>query len=231
MNPQRCPRCWASRVQRSLHAGRTGAFDLHACETCGGVWLDAEAAARVLADTELQPAGQPPSLFCPCCNQGVAPVRVQPSGVVVDRCDAHGVWFDARELDAICAHAAARKGLKLPARAATVAGAGSAVLTAAAAGAAAALAVAAVSEDEGAEGTARGVVADALVTMPETVYFGAEAVVGAVADSTVAADAADAAGDLASGAADVAGDVASGAAEAGSSVLETLTDLLGALFD
>ena len=215
--PQRCPRCWATRVQRPLQAGRTGSFDLHACETCGGVWLGVEASRRILGDVEPAPSGQPPALFCPCCNGAATPLTVPP-GVVVDRCDAHGVWFDARELDTICAAVARDKGVRVPARAAaSVSGTQVAVLAAAAAGAATALAVADAPGSQ--QGPSPGALAgDALLTMPETVYFGAEAAAGAVSDV---------AGDVAEGAATVA----EGAAEAGSSVLETLTDLLGALFD
>lgn len=222
--PKRCPRCWASRVQLPLQHGRTGSFDLFACQQCGGVWLDAEAAGTVMSDVEHVASGQPPSLFCPCCDRGMAPLITRPSGVVVDRCDAHGVWFDARELDAICAEVAKRKGVRIPARAAAVVGAG-AVVTAAAAGAAAALAVADASSPEQPGGGNTAL--DIATEMPETLYFGAEAAGGAVSDAVDGSAVADAAGDALEGAAGLA----EGAAEMGSGVLEAITGVLGALFD
>ena len=114
-------------------------------------------------------------------------VLVRPTGIVVDRCDADGVWFDARELDAICAAAAERKGVRLSARAASEAG---------------------------------GIAMDVALTMPETVYFGAEAIGGAIVDAS---------GN--SSVAELAGDALVGASEAGSGVFESLGELLGALFD
>ena len=222
--PQRCPRCWASRIQLPLQHGRTGTFDLHACAQCGGVWLGPDAAHKVLAETDHAPSGQPPSLFCPCCNGGMTPLLVRPSGVVVDRCDADGVWFDAQELDAICAQAARRKGVRMPARAAAVVG-GVGVVAAAAAGAAAAFAVADAAEPSP---SGRGNTAlDVALEMPETVYFGAEALGGAVSDAADVTGVAEVAGDALEGATGLA----EGAVEAGSTVLETLGELLGALFD
>ncbi len=230
--PQRCPRCWASRVQLALQRGQTNTFSLDACSQCGGVWLDRQAAQRVLSDSPAQPTGQPPSLFCPCCDQGMAPHTVPPSGMVVDACGTHGVWFDAHELDAICAAAAQRKGLKVPARVA----AGATVLAAAAAAAATAVAVADMSSsDDASSGTSPGDVAlDMGLTAPETVYFGAEAVGGAVSDVVGGpdlGDAAEGAGDLVGAAAEGAGDWVEAGVETGSTVLEAVTGLLGALFD
>lgn len=148
---------------------------------------------------------------------------VRPTGVIVDQCDAHGVWFDARELDVICAEVAQRKGVKLPARAAAVAG-GAAVATAAA-GVAAALAVAEAT-DSGPGGRQTPLL-DIALEMPETVFYGAEAVGGAVSDAVEATDV----GEVATGVFEGGADLASEAAEAGSGVLEVVVELLGALFD
>jgi hypothetical protein len=154
----------------------------------------------------------------------MAPLLTRPAGVVVDQCAEHGVWFDARELDAICAEVAKRKGVRVPARAAAVVGAGAVVATAAA-GAAAALAVA---DASGSPQPGRGNVAlDIATEMPETVFFGAEAAAGAVSDAVDGSDIADAAG----GALEGAAGLAEGAAEAGAGVLEAITSVLGALFD
>lgn len=154
---------------------------------------------------------------------------VQPSGVVVDSCEADGVWFDARELDAICAAAAKRKGIRLPAGAAAV---GASVLAVAAAGAATAFAVAGTSSSS--PSNTENVALDMLMTAPETVYFGVEAVGGAVSDlagEAAVGGAVEGASDLAGAAVEGAGDVADVAVEAGSGVLDVVTGLLGALFD
>lgn len=173
-----------------------------------------------MSDVEYVSADQPPSLFCPCCDRGMAPLITRSCRVVVDRCDEHGVWFDARELDAICAEVAKRKGIRVPARGAAVVGAG-AVVAAAAAGAAAALAVADTRSP--AQPGQRNVALEVATEMPETIYFGAEAAAGAVSDAVEGSAVAD----VLEGAAGAA----EGAAEAGSSVLEAITSVLGALFD
>jgi len=231
--PHRCPRCWASAAQVPLVHGRTKTFDLHACKRCGGVWLGRDAADKVLADAKQDGAGQPPSLFCPCCERGLKPVLVRPPGVVVDRCPADGVWFDVRELDAICAEAAKRKGIAVPARAAAVAGAGLAAT--AAAGAAVALAVA---ESTGSNRESPGSVAVDIVTqMPETVYHGVEAVGSVMPDADAASEVAGGMAEVAGGVAEAgggmlegAGELAEGAVEAGSGILDVLSGLLS-LFD
>lgn len=158
----------------------------------------------------------------------MAPHTVPPSGVVIDVCDSDGVWFDARELDAICAAAAKRKGVQLPARAAT----GATVLAAAAAGAATALAVADMSSSD--DRSSDNIAVDMIATAPETVYFGAEAIGGAVSDAVGGpdvSDVAEGASDLAGAAAEGAGDLVGAGVEAGSTVLDAVTGLLGALFD
>ena len=155
---------------------------------------------------------------------------VQPSGVLVDACQAHGVWFDTRELDAICTAAAQRKGLRLPVRMEV---AGGTVLAAAAAGAAAAFAVA-DAEPTGRDSSSGNIALDTVLTAPETVFFGAEAAASAVNDAAGGIDVGDAvegAGEVAGGALEGAGELVEGAAEAGSGVLEVVTELLGALFD
>lgn len=231
----------------------TKSFVLHACNTCGGVWLDPAAASHVLRETSEAPGNHPPALLCPCCDRGMPPVWVPEAQVMVDRCAEHGVWFDHSELDAICRAAAQRKGVSLNALPRVGVGAAvgaGAVVAAAAASAAAAYAVA-DSQKPRSTTTASDVVGEVLLEMPETVYFGAEAAVETAADVAVgagveigsgvqglgetageaAAAATETASDVAAGAADLASSAAEVAAEAGSGFLDVVTGVFGALFD
>ena len=238
---------------RALQRGMTKSFVLHACNTCGGVWLDAHAAAHVLRDISEAPGNHPPALLCPCCDRGMPPVWVPEAQVMVDRCAEHGVWFDHSELDAICRAAASRKGVSLDALPSVGIGAAvgaGAVVAAAAASAAAAYAVADAQKPRSTM-SAGDVAGEVLLEMPETVYFGAEAAVDAAADVAVGAgveigagvrglgetagdaavSATEAASDVAAGAAEVASSAAEVAADVGSGFLEAVTGVFGALFD
>lgn len=84
------------------------------CAGCGGVWLDEPTFERLCADRERQSAvlakdarvsGAVPVLDgvryvrCPACDKVMNRVNfARVSGVVVDRCRGHGVWFDHDEL-------------------------------------------------------------------------------------------------------------------------------------
>ena len=107
-----CPRCGVA-----LFEGRSNDVTLCACGSCGGVWLDNEVARRLvracppeaerLADLAADyatvlgvPAGP---ADCPVCRATMRRVMVPPTSVEVDACDAHGTWFDRRELQAVVA--------------------------------------------------------------------------------------------------------------------------------
>ena len=96
-------------------AARVGSVTLDECTRCGGLWVDSRSFRRICEQTEEQtviltatePAGGPPEEVnrparywpCPECRrlmhrQNFARV----SGVIVDTCRGHGVWFNQGEL-------------------------------------------------------------------------------------------------------------------------------------
>ncbi len=109
--PLECPRC-----EKPLEARLLADTLVDQCTDCGGVFLDHEALGAVLNDRtrqaplrerllKLPSAGSLPNprevvyLRCPECATLMA--RRNPahrSGIIVDVCAAHGVWFDDREL-------------------------------------------------------------------------------------------------------------------------------------
>lgn len=105
--PAHCPRCNGVLWGRALPAG-TG----HACGTCGGVWLDNAAAARMTevlcsdtlahADAGARLAQHAPdtrgALACPSCGATLERTTVGQTRVEIDFCRAHGTWFDRDEL-------------------------------------------------------------------------------------------------------------------------------------
>lgn len=110
--PLHCPRCEGEQLEARLLADTL----VDQCAKCGGVWLDHEVLDRLLTDRSRQaplrerllqmPAAAPHEdtrkvvyLRCPEC--AVLMNRRNPahrSGIIVDVCAGHGVWFDDREL-------------------------------------------------------------------------------------------------------------------------------------
>ena len=111
-----CPRC-----DVDLKAERMDGVEVDRCPTCWGTWLDKGEFARLLAqslrglrfseeetDTVLKglvheantPKPRPdPRLSCPKCGKPMGKVRHNAARLIVlDRCDAHGLWLDAKEL-------------------------------------------------------------------------------------------------------------------------------------
>jgi Zn-finger nucleic acid-binding protein len=97
---------------------KVGSVTLDECTGCGGLWVDPASFERICAEREEQafvlqasfpapetpPASRPPQRYWPCpeCRrlmnrQNFAHV----SGVIVDVCKGHGVWFDQGELQRI----------------------------------------------------------------------------------------------------------------------------------
>jgi Zn-finger nucleic acid-binding protein len=115
-----CPACGAGHLLRNRSLGTTG-FSALECPSCSGMWLDGdvfehlEEQARAAADPVTDPAkiraerqsrlqrAQPPGPFYrPCAVCGTPMIRVnfeRVSGIVLDQCKGHGIWFDATELD------------------------------------------------------------------------------------------------------------------------------------
>ncbi len=102
-----CPAC------RGTLKPTESKWHVRACNLCGGVWTDTEAARRIVTavDRELvglakeaathahdsvatAPAGTPRP--CPVCQKPLQEVRA--ARVNVDVCAEHGTWFDRDEL-------------------------------------------------------------------------------------------------------------------------------------
>lgn len=96
-----CPRCRNVVLQPMTAHGVATLV----CARCYGLWLDhAAASSFALTDAAAAPAE---ALPCPVCATAMRAWKVR--GVVIDRCDLHGVWFDHAELDRVIerAHAPA----------------------------------------------------------------------------------------------------------------------------
>jgi Zn-finger nucleic acid-binding protein/ribosomal protein L40E len=117
-----CPACGDGRFLHSRALGGTGMAVLE-CGVCAGLWLGAdvfltlEERARKLAPPAADPAalraeaakrarvpqaGGPFYRACPLCRTPMTRINFERvSGVLLDRCRDHGIWFDATELDAV----------------------------------------------------------------------------------------------------------------------------------
>lgn len=107
-----CPRC---RVQ--LEGTQIAEIGLRGCNKCDGLWVGVETFEKVCADRESQSAvfgflkgraRSPQQLTkiayvpCPDCAQLMNRHNfARASGVIVDICKSHGIWFDADELPSI----------------------------------------------------------------------------------------------------------------------------------
>jgi Zn-finger nucleic acid-binding protein len=92
-----CPTC---NVALEL-AGRT-----FKCERCDGAWVRAEVLvplleqrASLLVALPWQPNIEDHVRACPECERAMEAVKL--GTVALDRCEPHGVWFDAKELAAL----------------------------------------------------------------------------------------------------------------------------------
>jgi Zn-finger nucleic acid-binding protein len=109
-----CPRC-----RQPLNALSIEGTSFRECQRCGGLWSDVETFESVCADREKQSAvlgyaakretaAAPPVKIsyvpCPDCKQLMNRSNfARASGVIIDTCKKHGVWFDAEELPKIIA--------------------------------------------------------------------------------------------------------------------------------
>lgn len=101
-----CPRC-----AQPLTTHKTATATLQGCLTCGGVFLDRDSRARVVAarcddtarasELAASHARWSPDLRarcpCPICRAPMQVVQVA-GGIDLDVCDTHGAWFDRDEL-------------------------------------------------------------------------------------------------------------------------------------
>lgn len=105
----KCPRCGLG-MQARLYAD----LDVDECDACGGVFLEQPMMDRIMAKEREAPLhlALPKRevtieqtvkyLDCPMCDNLMnRKVFGRVSGVVVDICKPHGVWFDAGELQAV----------------------------------------------------------------------------------------------------------------------------------
>jgi Zn-finger nucleic acid-binding protein len=108
-----CPNCRVAMTQIMLKQ-----TPLQECQRCFGLWVDAESFERICADRARQadvlaaaPSEQQQVLKphitpgpvnyrpCPRCGQLMNRFNFgHTSGVVIDKCAGHGVWFDFDEL-------------------------------------------------------------------------------------------------------------------------------------
>ncbi len=104
-----CPRC-----RQRLGSLRIGDTDLAQCTKCDGLWSDVATFERICGDREQQSAvlgfagSRHPNaeslssisyVPCPVCKQLMNRSNfAHASGVIIDTCKQHGVWFDADEL-------------------------------------------------------------------------------------------------------------------------------------
>ena len=108
-----CPVCGPDRalVGRRLSDERVAVLE---CEKCGGFWLSLETFEMLLeqearspkpsavSKAHLEPSSSSRAAYRPCVVCGALMVRRNmgrgKSGVIVDLCGSHGIWFDADEL-------------------------------------------------------------------------------------------------------------------------------------
>jgi len=114
-----CPLCGPARMLSNRRLGQAQVSVLE-CSICAGLWLGADAferlRKRVLSESEAERAllrQEPPAsqlrqhvgpTYRPCVHCGKLMHRQQyarRSGVIIDVCRDHGIWFDAEELQQI----------------------------------------------------------------------------------------------------------------------------------
>lgn len=108
---RKCPRC-SSQLVTITASG----IDLDECISCAGVWCDVDTFEAICSDKERQSAvlrqldnittSEDPAAIryvpCPVCGELMNRNNfARVSGVIIDTCKPHGLWFDARELPRI----------------------------------------------------------------------------------------------------------------------------------
>ena len=107
-----CPRCKTPRRKPFMDPFELHGTHLDECASCGGVWIDHAAFERICDDAEAQADALNmlgPSkgttergvryVKCPLCDKHMTRRNyARQSGVIIDVCPAHGLWFDHDEL-------------------------------------------------------------------------------------------------------------------------------------
>jgi Zn-finger nucleic acid-binding protein len=110
---KKCPRC-----KTQLQLASVGDSKMLECASCLGLWLDTATFEKISADREQQSAvlgsaslaqtdrsvGKSAISYVPCpeCSQLMNRANfARCSGVIIDLCKAHGIWFDRNELSRI----------------------------------------------------------------------------------------------------------------------------------
>lgn len=105
-----CPRC-----DVPMRARKIGDFSVIGCEKCSGMFVPHETfemmqenSQRVIFPTEttrkgtIEPEAQVRYVRCPVCRNMMNRSNfAKMSGVIIDTCKGHGVWFDAGEIEKI----------------------------------------------------------------------------------------------------------------------------------
>lgn len=110
-----CPRC-----ELPLITADVGATRVQECDSCGGIWLDIASFQKICKDREKQervmiynvptgPAKQQSEIRgrkfyipCPECGELMNQENFAGcSGIVIDICTSHGIWFERQELQRI----------------------------------------------------------------------------------------------------------------------------------
>ncbi len=107
-----CPRC-----KIDLALVKIGETTLRECERCDGIWADVETFEHLCSRGEeqsavlgfigernrtIEPLATVSYVPCPDCSQLMNRSNfARASGVIIDICKQHGVWFDASELQRI----------------------------------------------------------------------------------------------------------------------------------
>jgi Zn-finger nucleic acid-binding protein len=114
----RCPRCADARLRGlALPGGDERGDDVGECIGCGGLFVahavldratrEADARRGVSLQSAVAPAGEAERsayVRCPQCQHWMHRTNfARVSGVVIDVCHAHGVWFDHDELPRVLA--------------------------------------------------------------------------------------------------------------------------------
>ena len=109
-----CPRC-----KTGLQVLQIDSMTIRECSKCGGFWSDVDTFEGICVNQEKQeavlgfigsdahPHAHPAAISyvpCPDCSQLMNRSNfARSSGVIIDMCREHGVWFDAEELPKIIA--------------------------------------------------------------------------------------------------------------------------------
>jgi len=115
---RQCPRCSSPERAVPMVAHIVAGTLLDQCDSCGGIWLDQTAFERLSEESRAQrgaldaigglPRPRAPLgadarkvvyLACPDCDARMTRRNfAKRSGVIIDVCNAHGIWFDDEEL-------------------------------------------------------------------------------------------------------------------------------------